>query len=110
MQPVSSWQVDRIRFMAGQSHAFPELCFEDVCANSHDCQQLVSFCLQPNGAYVKGLFMEGARWCRKTRVITESQPKILYDLMPIVSFPPLRQALVEIVSVRVLYYIVIGTP
>ena len=30
--------------------------------------------------------MEGARWCRKTRVITESYPKILYDLMPIVSF------------------------
>ena len=29
--------------------------------------------------------MEGARWCRNKKVVTESNPKILYDIMPIVS-------------------------
>lgn len=41
---------------------------------------------QVNGAYIKGLYMEGARWCRTSRVMAESQPKILHDLMPVVSF------------------------
>lgn len=41
---------------------------------------------QDTGAYIKGLFMEGARWCRKDHVITESNAKILYDPMPVVSF------------------------
>jgi dynein heavy chain len=41
-----------------------------------------------NGAYVRGLFMEGARWCRQKNVITESYPKILYDSMPIIWFKP----------------------
>ncbi len=41
---------------------------------------------QDNGAYVKGLFMEGARWSRKDKIIAESHPKILFDSMPIVSF------------------------
>ena len=47
----------------------------------------ISICLfqQSNGAYVRGLFMEGARWDRKKKYIEESQPKILYDIVPVVS-------------------------
>ncbi|XP_067685210.1 dynein axonemal heavy chain 3-like [Haliotis asinina] len=41
-----------------------------------------------NGAYIKGLYMEGARWCRQTQVIAESQPKILYDPTPIIWLKP----------------------
>ncbi|XP_052058680.1 dynein axonemal heavy chain 3-like isoform X1 [Mytilus californianus] len=41
-----------------------------------------------NGAYIRGLFMEGARWCRTKRKIVESEPKILYDLMPIIQLKP----------------------
>ena len=41
--------------------------------------------LQDNGAYVKGVFMEGARWCRQKKTMAESLPKILFDPMPIVS-------------------------
>eukprot|EP00112_Aurelia_sp_Birch-Aquarium-sp1_P020988 Seg5537.1 transcript_id=Seg5537.1/GoldUCD/mRNA.D3Y31 product="Dynein heavy chain 3 axonemal" protein_id=Seg5537.1/GoldUCD/D3Y31 len=35
-----------------------------------------------NGAYIRGLFMEGARWDSTAEAIGESHPKILYDEIP----------------------------
>lgn len=40
----------------------------------------------PEGAYINGLFMEGARWNYEKSVMDEALPKILYDEFPIVNF------------------------
>ena len=36
------------------------------------------------GAYINGLFMEGARWNYDKNVIDEALPKVLYDEFPTV--------------------------
>merc|ERR1719457_201885 len=41
-----------------------------------------------DGVYVKGLFIEGARWCQETNEVAESHPKILFEQLPIMWLQP----------------------
>ncbi|CAG4997774.1 unnamed protein product [Parnassius apollo] len=45
----------------------------------------------PEGVYIRGLFMEGARWNMTSYIVDESFPKILYDDFPPVWLIPLKR-------------------
>ncbi|KAG1713130.1 hypothetical protein DVH05_000853 [Phytophthora capsici] len=45
----------------------------------------------PFGVYIFGLFMEGARYDRKSRMMAESIPNELFDRMPVIWLKPMRR-------------------
>lgn len=44
------------------------------------------------GAYVHGLYLEGAAWDDENKILIESTPKVIYTVMPIIHFTPIYEA------------------
>lgn len=42
----------------------------------------------PDGCYIYGLFMEGARWDPDARALAEARPKVLYETFPLIWLNP----------------------
>jgi dynein heavy chain len=42
----------------------------------------------PDGCYVAGMFLEGARWCGESHALAEARPKELASEMPTVWLKP----------------------
>jgi dynein heavy chain len=43
-----------------------------------------------DGCYIKGMFLEGARWDAEKKVLADSYPKVLFSAVPIMWLRPMR--------------------
>lgn len=60
--------------------------FDFVCMDNKDYKSITK---QPDdGCYIRGLYLEGARWDYERHVVTESRPKELYTELPIMWLKP----------------------
>lgn len=60
----------------------------DLLVFDYEVKKEKTFLKPPvDGVYVYGLYLDGARWNDKKMALAESLPKVLYEPVPIVSYP-----------------------
>lgn len=69
----------------------------DMQVFSHEASSKITSKAE-DGAYIEGLFMEGARWEDSTMCIEESHPRILHVAMPTILLLPKHQDNIELVE------------
>lgn len=49
----------------------------DLLSFQYQVMEDIDYNKPDDGAFVYGLYLEGARWCRDKKLMAESQPKVL---------------------------------
>jgi len=69
--------------------ALDDVVYHSELTNRESVEQVAN--APKEGLYVHGLFLDGARWDAKHETIVESEPKVLFDVMPILFVTALAQ-------------------
>jgi dynein heavy chain len=58
----------------------------EMCTDKHPTKK------PDDGAFIYGLYLDGARWDRKTKLMAEQEPKVLYDSVPVIKLVPKKRS------------------
>jgi dynein heavy chain, axonemal len=71
------------------SQAIDELTFDFFVKDEYSAEQIFQIDKKPeDGAYCYGMYLEGARWDYKTHLLSDSEPKVLFQTFPLVLIVP----------------------
>ncbi|POM70745.1 Dynein heavy chain [Phytophthora palmivora] len=77
---------------ASQNYARKYTLPIDQLGFDHEPMPRSDYAQPPNdGVYVRGLFLEGAKWDKGTNELAESDPKVLFSLAPVLLFRPVKK-------------------
>jgi dynein heavy chain len=82
-------------FLTGASQNYARkytIPIDDVVFDWEMQQEDVHTKAPENGVLTYGFFIEGGRWCKESRSLAESLPKVLFSAAPIMHWIPMRKA------------------